>query len=457
MYDFKILVVDDEEKFRNVYKLMLEYRGFEVTLAASAEEGLNFLKKDSYDLVLTDLKMDGMDGIQFLENIKGNSFGCEVILITAFSTVENAVTAMKLGAFGYFIKGQDPQILMKEIDKLVKIKELENDNKNIKTNLMNYNYLIETNSHKFKEVLRIAKKAAESNANILILGESGTGKEVIAKYIHQCSNRKNDNFVAVNCQVFSDGVLESELFGHEKGAFTGAFEKRIGRFEEADKGTLFMDEIGELPLSTQVKLLRVIENKTIERIGSNKNIGINLRLISATNRNLDQEIFEGKFREDLFYRINTITIEVPALKERKEDIPILINFFLNNYQNEMKKKIDRMEDGLMEMLMNYDFPGNIRELKNIIERLVVLSENGILRKRDMPSVKTSVQENVEIGLSSILKPLREIRQIYEMKYIKLVLSRCGNNVSEAARVLEISRRQLYNKLEEYGLSGQYVK
>ena len=252
-------------------------------------------------------------------------------------------------------------------------------------------------------------------------------------------------------------MLESELFGHEKGSFTGAFEKRIGRFEEADMGTLFMDEIGELPLNTQVKLLRVIENKAIERIGSNKSIGVNLRLISATNRNLDKEIREGRFREDLLYRINTITVEVPTLKERKEDLPILINFFMDKYQNEMKKKINKMEDGLLEMLINYDYPGNIRELKNIIERLVVLSDNGILRKRDMPSIKVSVQENPEIGSVVVLKPLREIRQTYEIKYIKLVLSRCGNNLSEAARILEISRRQLYNKLEEYGMSEQYVK
>ncbi len=457
MYDFKILVVDDEEEFRNVYKLMLEFRGFEVSLASSGEEGLSFLEKEYYDLVITDLKMEGMDGTELLKKIKERIYSCEVILVTAFSTVENAVTAMKLGAFGYFIKGQDPQILLKEIDKLVKIKELENDNKTIKNNLMNFNYLLETHSLKFKEVLRIAKKAAESNANILILGESGTGKEVIAKYIHQCSSRKEEIFVAVNCQVFSDGMLESELFGHEKGSFTGAFEKRIGRFEEADKGTLFMDEIGELPLNTQVKLLRVIENKSIERIGSNKNIGINLRLISATNRNLDKEIKEGRFREDLLYRINTITVEVPTLKDRKEDIPILINFFLDKYKNEMKKKINKMEDGLLEMLISYDYPGNIRELKNIIERLVVLSDNGILRKRDMPSIKTSVQENAEMGGLVVLKPLREIRQTYEMKYIKLVLSRCSNNVSEAARILEISRRQLYNKLDEYGMSEQYVK
>lgn len=449
MYDFKVLVVDDELEFRNVYKLMLQYKDYEVTLAASGEECLKILDKNSYDLVLTDLKMDGIDGIELLKKIKESNYNCEVILITAFSTVENAVTAMKLGAFGYFIKGQDPQILLKEIEKLVKINELKNDYKIIRNNLMNYNYFLETNSNKFKEVLRIAEKAAESNSNILILGESGCGKEVIAKYIHQFSKRKDKNFVAVNCQVFSDGLLESELFGHEKGAFTGAIEKRIGRFEEADKGTLFLDEIGEIPANTQVKLLRVIENKCIERIGSNNKINIDLRLISATNKNLAKEIAEGRFREDLFYRINTIIIDVLPLRERKEDITSLINYFLNNFKFEMKKNISNIEDGLMEILINYDYPGNVRELKNIIERLVVLSENGILRKKDLPSVKVRNEENFEF--STGLRTLRDVRQNAEISYIKHVLERCNNNISEAARVLDISRRQLYNKLYEYNI------
>ena len=231
MHNFKILVVDDEFEFRNVYRIMLEYKGYEITVAASGEECLVFLEKGSYDLVLIDLKMSGMDGIELLRKIKENNYSCKVILVTAFSTVDSAVTAMKLGAFGYFIKGQDPQVLLKEIEKLVKISELTYNNHTIKSSLMQANYLLETQNKKYKDVLRIAEKAAMSNSNIFILGESGTGKEVIAKHIHQCSSRRDENFVAVNCQVFSDGLLESELFGHEKGAFTGAIEKRIGRFE----------------------------------------------------------------------------------------------------------------------------------------------------------------------------------------------------------------------------------
>lgn len=448
MHNFKVLVVDDEIEFRNVYRLMLEYKGYEVKLASSGEECLDILEKNSYDLVLTDMKMEGMDGIELLSKIKANDYNCEVILVTAFSTVNSAVKAIKLGAFGYFIKGQDPQILLNEIEKLVKINELIYDNKAIKNSLIQFNYLLETNSKKFKEVLRIAQKAALSNSNILILGESGTGKEVIAKYIHLCSSRKDENFVAVNCQVFSEGLLESELFGHEKGAFTGAVEKRIGRFEEAERGTLFLDEIGEINNNTQVKLLRAIENKSIERIGSNKEIEIDLRLICATNKNLYQEISDGKFREDLFYRINTITMEMPPLRERKEDIPAFINFFINIFKSEMKKNIESIEDGLLEILMNYDYPGNIRELKNIIERLVVLSDNKILRKKDLPLIKAKNNENKE---NISLRTLKDIRHDAEKNHIKKVLAQCNYNITETAKILDLSRRQLYNKLYEYNI------
>jgi DNA-binding NtrC family response regulator len=449
MIDFKILVVDDEIDFRDVYRIILEDKGYETYQVSSGEECLEVLKDRTFDLVLTDLKMEGMSGIELLKKIRNNSYNSEVIMVTGFGTVESAVDAMKLGAFGYFIKGNDPEVLLKEIEKLVKIKKLEKDNISIRNKLMNFDYLLETNNDKFKNILRVSEKAALSNSNILILGESGTGKEVIAKYIHQVSDRKNENFVAVNCQMFSEGVLESELFGHEKGAFTGAVEKRIGRFEEANNGTLFLDEIGELNISTQVKLLRAIENKTIERIGSNKSISTNIRLISATNRKINEEIKIGGFREDLYYRINTITIEVPPLRERKEDILILINFFFNKMQQEMKKRIIEIENGLIDLLVIYDYPGNVRELKNIIERLVVLSDNGYIRICDLPELKVNDEESFDENKS--VKTLRDVRHIAEAKHIKLVLQRCNGNISEAARVIDISRRQLFNKLVEYDI------
>ncbi len=446
MLDFKILVVDDEVEFRDVYRIIFEDKGYETYVASSGEECLNLLKEENYDLVLTDLKMGEISGIDLIKAIKEKQYSCEVIMVTGYGTIESAVVAMKLGAFGYFIKGSDPELLLNEIEKLVKIKNLELKNKNIKNNLTHFDYLLQSENEKFNNILKIAQKAAQSNSNILILGESGTGKEVIAKYIHFLSSRRDESFVAVNCQVFSEGVLESELFGHEKGAFTGAFEKRIGRFEEADKGTLFLDEIGELSLNTQVKLLRVLENKSIERLGSNKNISIDIRLISATNRKPPEEIKNGKFREDLYYRINTITIEVPPLSERKEDIPILFNFLLNQMQKEMKKKIDKIEDGLLDILMMYDFPGNIRELKNIIERLVVLSDDGIIKKEDLPDMRILGVEN-----ESEINSLKQVRQVAEEKYIKYILEKTNGNITLAAKMMDISRRQLFNKLVEYNL------
>lgn len=443
MIDFKILVVDDEEEFRDVYRIIFEDKEYETHVAASGEECLLMLNEQSYDLVITDLKMGGMDGIELLNSIK-EKYTCEVIIVTGYGTINSAVNAMKLGAFSYFIKGSDPEILLKEIAKLVKIKQLEKNNKEIRNQLIDFNYLLDSNCNKFINMLKIAERAAVSNSNILILGESGTGKEVVAKYIHQLSDRKNENFIAVNCQVFSEGVLESELFGHEKGAFTGAIEKRIGRFEEANNGTLFLDEIGELSLNTQVKLLRVLESRMFERIGSNKSVATDIRLVSATNRKLTEEIKNGRFREDLYYRINTITIEVPPLRERKEDIPILIDFFLEQAQKDMKKKISKIEDGLIDLLVVYDYPGNIRELKNIIERLVVLSDNNTIKKADLPDLKLFNSDE-----SSEIKSLKDVRQVAEMKYIKYVLDKTKGNVSEAARLMDISRRQLFNKLVEY--------
>lgn len=446
MIDFKILVVDDETEFTDVYKIIFEDKGYETHVASSGEECLLMLKEQIYDLVVTDLQMGGIDGIELLRSIKDKQTGTEVIIVTGYGTVDSAVNAMKLGAFGYFIKGSDPEVLIKEIEKLVKIKALENDNKSIRNQLIKYDYLLDSNNDKFKNMLKIAEKAAVSNSNILILGESGTGKEVVAKHIHNVSSRKNENFVAVNCQVFSEGVLESELFGHEKGAFTGAIEKRIGRFEEAVGGTLFLDEIGELSHNTQVKLLRVLESRRFERIGNNKSIVADIRLISATNKKLTEEIKNGKFREDLFYRINTITIEVPPLRERKEDIPILIDFFLEQAEKEMKKKINKVEEGLVNLLRIYDYPGNIRELKNIIERLVVLSDDCIIKKEDLPDLKIFNSEDMQD-----IKSLKDVRQNAEIKYIKYILEKCGGNISEAARVMDISRRQLFNKLVEYGI------
>lgn len=448
MDNFKILVVDDEIQYQEVINMILQSEGYKTKVASSGEEALEILKKEEFNLVLTDLKMNGMDGINLLEEIKNNYTNTYVMLITGFGTIKNAVEAMKKGAFGYFIKGNNPGELLREIEKVKK--ECESTEKVEK---INNKFLLDTKNYNFRKILRIAKKAASADVNVLITGESGTGKEVMARFIYENSKRKNEKFVPVNCQAFSSGLLESELFGHEKGSFTGAFNKRIGRFEEAHGGTLFLDEVGDIDLNTQVKLLRVLENRTIEKIGSNKPIDVDFRLICATNKDFYEAIENKEFREDLFYRINTISIHLPSLKERKEDLPMLIDFFLKKSSAKYNKKIIKVEDDVMNHLLNYEYKGNIRELKNILDRLVVLSENGIIRKE---FVSANVQPNIEPDCGNFIKledikPLKEIKQEAEANYIKKVLERFNGNITKSAEYLEISRRQLFNKIVEYNV------
>lgn len=450
MIDFKILVVDDEIEYTDAYSLILSNNGYEVLVASSAEECLKKLETETVDLLITDIKMEGMDGLELLQKLKENYEQCEVIMVTGYGSIASAIKAMKQGAFGYFIKGESPDLLLLEIEKLVKMKQLKEAALKMKASPSS-EYMINTKNKSFSNLLAVAAKASKSNSNILILGESGTGKEVLAKFIHHESQRINKPFIPVNCQMFSDGVLESELFGHEKGSFTGAIERRIGRFEEADSGTLFLDEVGEIPLATQAKLLRALENRSFERLGSNKSINVDIRLISATNRRLDEAIKAGIFREDLLYRINTITLYIPPLRERKEDLELLINFFVAKFQTEMKKEISYFEDGLLDILNNYNYPGNIRELRNIIERLVVLSDDKTLHQKHLPDLMRT-NSNIDTN-SSEIKSLKEVREKAETDYIKDILNYCEGNVSKTARLLNLSRRQLFNKISDYGIKN----
>jgi two-component system response regulator HydG len=449
--NFRILIVDDEKEYQDVFQMILSDKGYYASSASSGEEALKLLKKDSFNLVLTDLIMPKMDGMQLLERIKREYAETKVIIVTGYGTIETAVNAIKNGAFSYFIKSHVPEELLIQIGNIEKFNKLEKDNKYFREQQNDKGYLIKTNNKKYSNILKVVDKAAISNANILITGESGVGKEILARHIHQSSNRKNGRFVAVNCQALSENLLESELFGHEKGAFTGALEKRIGRFEEADGGTLFLDEMGEIPVSIQVKLLRTLETKTIERIGSNKVINVDLRLISATNRDIYKAIEKGDFREDIFYRINTITIEVPQLRERKEDLPMFIDFFFNKYAGEQKKTIVRIEQAVMDFLLSYNYPGNVRELKNVIERLVVLSEEGVIREGDLPENKTIKNKN-SITTDNVIA-LKDFRREAESNYIEKVLNECKGNITEAAKILNISRRHLFNKITEYNLKN----
>ncbi len=451
-FQLKILVVDDEVEYQNVYKMILEDEGYLVETVSSGKEVLEKLKGEEFNLVLADLIMEGMNGIQLLKEIKKDYEETEVIIVTGYGSIESAVEAIKLGAFSYFIKDHDPEELLLEIGKVKNIFELKIENKSLKKERKVDNYLITTQNERFKELLNIVEKAAKSNASIFITGESGVGKEIMARYIHKTSNRKG-MFIPVNCQALSDNLLESELFGHEKGSFTGAFEQRIGRFEEASGGTLFLDEIAEIPISIQTKLLRALDTKTIERIGSNKQIKIDLRFITATNKNIVKAIEKGEFREDLYFRINTIPIRIPPLRERREDLPMFIDFFLKKYEIELKKKIVKVEDEVMNFLLVYDYPGNIRELKNMIERLVVLSEEGIIKSKYLPKDREVMEtKNIEISSLDELPSLKDYRNCLEKEYIEKVLNKSEKDMDLAAETLGISKRQLYNKISDFEIN-----
>ena len=448
---FRVLIVDDEVAYQDVYEMLLNRKGYKTERASSGEEALAKLTQGAFDLVLTDLIMGSMDGLKLLSTIKKLYVNVEVILITGFGSIESAVMAMKNGAFSYFIKSADPEILLGEIAKLAELAKLTVMDKAMAKEAGTHSspFMLRSANPQILKVMAIINKVANSNASVLITGESGTGKEVYAQHLHNDGPCSKNKFIAVNCQALSQGLLESELFGHERGSFTGATERRIGRFEEASGGTLFLDEIGEMPMEVQAKLLRVLETKTIERMGSNTSLPIKLRLISATNKDIQGAIRAGGFREDLLYRINTIVLEIPPLRDRREDIAGLIDFFIAKYQSEYGKTITIMEPKLREILHKYDYPGNIRELKNIIERLIVLTEDEVLRASDLPSSSRSGLDPEE-NLDSIT-PLRDLKKEVEKRYISSVLGKFDGNITESARHLSISRRHLFNKVMEYGL------
>ncbi len=444
----KILVVDDEQDYCKVMKVILTAKGHQVDFALSGIGALNQMAQTVYDLVISDLMMPEMDGKQLLHEIKNHHAGTEVIMMTAYGSIENAVAAMRDGAYSYVTKGGNPEELIREIVKLQDIFELKLENELLKEKVSETDAMLESNNAAFQATLAIAKKAAASDANILILGESGVGKEVIARFIHQSSPRNRHQFMDINCHAIAETVLESELFGHEKGSFTGALTRRVGRIEAADQGTLFLDEIGDMPLPMQAKLLKTIENKKIYRMGGNDEIEVDFRLLTATNKNLEHEIEQGGFREDFYYRISTITIQIPPLRERKEDLPLLVDYFFQKSQREMKKEIKEIDRKVMEFLLAYHYPGNVRELKNIVERLVVLSDNGTVNVDFLPVMKQAEKTNsIEFGD----KGLREIRKEVEKEHIQMTLIKHDYNMSKSAESLGITRRQLFNKIAEYQL------
>ncbi|HKK94787.1 MAG TPA: sigma-54 dependent transcriptional regulator [Anaerovoracaceae bacterium] len=449
--NYNILVVDDEKEYQNVVSFILDDAGYNTLTASNGKEALDTMLESDIDLIITDLKMPVMDGIEFIEKAKKINDDIDIIVMTAYGSIESAVEAIKLGALDYFVKSRDLEELVLKVNGLAKINRFKTKSNIIIKNQNKSGFYLESKNEKYIELLEMCRRTADTGINILLLGESGVGKEVIANYIHQLSERKDEPFVPVNCQVFPEGVIESELFGHEKGAFTGAGERRLGRFEDANLGTLFLDEICDLPNTTQGKLLRVLENKSIERIGGNKQIKLDIRFISATNKLPQEEIQKGRFREDLLYRINTLTLNIPPLRERREDLPGLIDFFIAKTEADQKKKVNRIDDSVMEFLLDYDYPGNVRELKNIIERMIALSKDGLVTVAEllMP-INFDYDEDHFLNENSF--NLKVARSKFEKKYIIEALEKTKGNVTKCSALLGITTRQLWNKITIYEIN-----
>jgi len=454
----RILVVDDDLGMRDLLEIMLTQEGHEVACSGAPEKALQRFRKDRFDLVITDLKMPKMDGIEFLRQVKELSPETLVILITAFASGDTALSAMKEGAYDYIEKDFDIDDLKRIVQEALGKRGVQKEEVQFIKDPAGY-ISFEGMIGKSREMLKIyatIKKVAETSANVLILGESGTGKELVAKAIHQHSPRKEMPFVVINCGGIPENLLESELFGYMKGSFTGAFTDKAGLFETANEGTIFLDEIGELPPLLQVKLLRVVQEKTFRRIGGKMDIRVNTRIISATNQNLEEKVKQGSFREDLYYRLNVIPITLPPLRARKEDIPLLTRYFIEKYSREFAKEIKTISSYALELLMNYPFPGNIRELENIIERSVALENTNIILPDNLFLEKNQSRPGhaypVEIPDTGI--HLNEELAGIERLLIEKALLKAGGSKTKAAELLHVSFDSLRYRIDKLGIENQ---
>lgn len=454
-----ILVVDDDADMLSTCRKFLEKEGYNVSVADRGERALAMYDSGAFDLVLTDLKMPQMDGMQLLREIREVSPEAIVIVFTGFGTIEDAVTAMKDGAFDFIPKPFTPDHLSVSVKRALKQRRLETENTALKRQLDDtYRFdNIVGKSSVMQRLFDMVRKIADTQANVLITGESGTGKELIARSVHANSTRRKKAFVPLNCGGLPEHLVESELFGHEKGAFTGAVTSRAGLLEHTAGGTFFLDEISELPLNLQVKLLRVLEERKIRRVGSNREVPIDLRLISATNRDLEGMVGEGSFREDLFYRVNTFVLRVPALRERKEDIPLLANHFLRLYLKSTDKQITSVSDEAMNTLVQHSWHGNVRELQHVIERAVALASSDEIQPMDLPESFGSSQARGANFANRLEMPFKEAKdsviEEFEQSYIRHLLTQHDGNISRAAEHSGIDRRSLHRLLVKHGIDA----
>jgi len=442
-------VVDDEAAIRESLCDWLSDVGYEVLTAENGPQALEIIEREKLGIVITDLVMPGMDGIELMKTAKSILPNIEVIIITAYGSIPTAISAMREGAYDYIEKPFCPERAELLIEKLVERQKLVEENLSLHQKLEEH-YRFEniiTKSPKMQQVIEVIKIVAKSNATVLIIGDSGTGKELVARAIHSQSHRRSRPFVAISCTALAESLLESELFGHEKGSFTGAYTQTKGKFEAANRGSLFLDEIGEMSANIQVHLLRVLEEKEFTRVGGNELIKVDVRIISATNKDMKKAIASGEFREDLYYRLNVVSIELPPLRERREDIPLLAQHFLKKFTIENQKEITGFSPEATDFLLKYEWPGNVRELENTIERAVILSQNPSIKMADMS------QENMPLARST---PVRGNLKEMEKNYILETLTQSQGNYRKTARLLGISRMTLYNKVKTYGINVKKI-
>ncbi len=453
-----ILILDDEQNYLLVLRSVLEDEGYFVTALSDPEMGLAFLDDSEVDVVITDMKMPGLTGQDVLAYVKKNYPHVPVMIMTAFGSIESAVEAMRIGAFDYITKPFENEELLLTLQKAVSFAHTQQENRFLRAQIQQHfgEDNIIGRGKAMQQVLSMVHRAAPSKSTVLISGESGTGKELIAHAIHNASPRKDAPFVSVNCAALSSGVLESELFGHEKGSFTGATAQRKGRFEQADTGTLFLDEIGEISQDTQVKLLRVLQERKFERVGGVDTIGVDIRIVAATNKDLKAAVDEGNFREDLYYRLNVVSLEMPPLRERREDIPLLSAFFLEKYAGENESKLKGFSASAMDYVMAYEWPGNVRQLENVIERCVVMAAGETIEAEDLPPEIKDEESQFKsaVDLLPAKLDLGSTLEKIEAALVRRALVRSEFVQVKAAAMLDISKSLLQYKMKKYKLSAK---
>jgi len=447
-----IIIIDDEIEICESIKMILEYEDYKVDYFTDANDGLKYLEFNEYSVLLLDIQMPNMTGFEVLNEIRNKHLNLNVIMISAHSSLENAVKATKLGAFDFIEKPIDREKLLISVRNACERTVLLSENKKLKDDLEVEQTMI-GNSKEFISIIQTINRVGKSDARILITGENGTGKELAAREVHQQSQRSDQPFVEVNCAAIPNELIESELFGHEKGAFTGAHNKRIGKFEAANKGTLFLDEIGDMSLQAQAKMLRAIEDSKIERVGGNSKINIDVRIISATNKNLTKEIEDGNFREDLYHRLNVIPITIPPLRERKDDIPLLIEHFVKSICRKNNFPLVKFNEAAISFLRDMQWSGNIRELKNIIERIIIMIPSEVITVSDITSLVPNSVSKTDDFLS-VTNSFQEFKEKAERAFILKQLELNNWNISKSAEVLGIQRSHLYNKMKKYEIEKE---